>query len=146
MNRVLLDSNIFLHALGKDEALRHSCAEIIDQLAAGAFVGEAACLLVNEVVHVRHRRSGDRRRAVLDGRAAAQLLVLRTVDDVDTITALELFLSHERLQMNDAVQVAVARRYGLVTVLSTDRGLDGIPGLRRIDPVDREAVAQLIAG
>lgn len=146
MNRVLLDSNVFLHALGRDDVLRPSCVEVIDQLSAGAFVGEAACVLVNEVVHVRHRRTGDRRRAVMDGRAAAQLLVLRAVDDVDTSTALELFLAHERLQMNDAVQVAVARRYGLATVLSTDRGLDGIPGLRRVDPADGEAVAQLLAG
>lgn len=146
MNRVLLDSNIFIHALGTDEVLRPACTDIIDQLAAGAFVGEAACILVNEIVHVSHRRTGDRRRAVMDGRTAAQLVVLRPIDDLDTNTALDLFLAHESLQMNDAVQVAVARRYGLATVLSTDRGMDGIPNLRRVDPADAEAVTELIAG
>ncbi len=146
MRRVLLDSNVFLHALGNDEVLRPSCAEVTDRLAAGAFVGEASSLLISEVVHVRHRRTGDRRHAVLAGRAAAELLLVRSVDDIDVSSALEIFLAHDGLQINDAVHVAVARRHGLTTILSTDRGFDGIPGLRRVDPADAKAVAALATG
>ncbi len=144
MTRILLDANVFLHALGSDELLRPACQAIIDQLELGRFVGEASALLVNEIVHVRHRRSGDRQRAVRDSRAAAALLVVRPVDDLDIDSALDLFLAHDSLQMNDAVHVAVAHRYGLTAVLSTDRGFDGIPGLRRVDPTDTEAVAALV--
>lgn len=143
---MLLDSNIFLHALGGDDVLRPACTYIIDRLAEGQFVGEASSVLVSEVVHVRHRRSGDRKRAVRDGRAAAQLLLVRAVDEVDVAAALEFFLVHEGLQMNDAVHVAVARRYGLNSILSTHRGFDGIPALHRIDPTDATAIGALLAG
>lgn len=146
MNRILLDANVFLHALGSDEVLRPACQSIIDQLEHGRFVGEASTLILNEVVHVRHRRSGDRQRAVRDGRAAAALLVVRPVVDLDFIAALELFLAHDSLQMNDAVHVAVARRYGLTAAISTDRGLDGVPGLHRIDPADPDAMAGVVGG
>lgn len=146
MTRVLVDSNVFLHALGNDEALRRACSEITDRLGDGEFIGEASVLVVNEVVHVRNRRLGDRRQAVSNGQNAARLLTLHAIDERDVVAALELFLTHERLDMSDAIQAAVARRQGLHVVLSTDRGFDGIPGLRRVDPADAEAVAAVLAG
>lgn len=146
MKRVLLDSNVFLHALGTDAALRAACTSIIDAVSDDRLAGEAVVVVINEIVHVRHRRTGDRHRAVADGRAAAQVVVLHPIDEVDTASALAAFEAHEGLQMNDAVLVAVARRYGLTTILSTDRGFDGIPGLRRIDPADSSAVDSLLAG
>jgi predicted nucleic acid-binding protein len=145
VKRVLLDSNVFLHALGSDAALRAACTSIIDAVSEDRLAGEAAVVIINEIVHVRHRRTGDRRRAVADGRAAAQVVLLHSIDDVDTASALDAFQAHEGLQMNDAVLVAVALRHGLTTILSTDRGFDGIPGLRRVDPADAEAVAALVA-
>lgn len=143
---MLLDSNVFLHALGSDAALRAACTSIIDAVSEDRLAGEAAVVIINEIVHVRHRRTGDRRRAVADGRAAAQVVLLHPIDDVDTASALDAFQAHEGLQMmNDAVLVAVALRHGLTTILSTDRGFDGIPGLRLVDPADAEAVAALVA-
>lgn len=62
-------------------------------------------------MHVRHRRSGDRARAVADGRAAASVLrALHPVSEADLEAALHIFLSHEALHARDAVHVAVARR------------------------------------
>lgn len=141
---MLLDSNVFLHALGSDAALRAACASIIDAIADDRLTGEAAVVVINEIVHVRHRRTGDRGRAVADGRAASHLVLVHPVDEVDTANALEVFRAHDGLQVNDAVLVAVARRHGLTTILSTDRGFDDVPGLRRVDPADSVAVEALL--
>lgn len=146
MTRVLVDANVFLHALGNDEALRRACTEITDRLGDGELIGEASVLLVNEVVHVRNRRLGDRRQAVNNGLNAARLLTLHAIDERDVLAALELFMTHSRLDMSDAIQAAVARRQGLRVVLSTDRGFDDVPGLRRVDPADSAAVASVLAG
>jgi hypothetical protein len=41
------------------------------------------------------------------------------------------------------VFAAVALNSGATTVISADRGFDGVGGLRRVDPLDDEAVAEL---
>jgi len=40
----------------------------------------------------------------------------------------------------------LARRHGLTTILSTDRGFDAIADLRRVDPADSPAVDALAGG
>ncbi len=144
MTRVLLDANIFLHAVGGDPVLRPACQRVVADLAAGRLTGEASSLMIEEVVHVRHRRSGDRALAAGDGRAAAALLVLHSVGEEEVHAALEAFTDHQRMEARDAIHVAIARRHGLTTILSTDRAFDGIDGLSRVDPADHAAVAALV--
>ncbi|MBA2389056.1 MAG: type II toxin-antitoxin system VapC family toxin [Geodermatophilaceae bacterium] len=146
MTRVLLDANVFLHAIGSDAVLRPACRRVLSMVEAGELVGEASALIVDEIVHVRNRRLGDRQQAVADGTAAAALCLLHPVAQEDVEAAMGLFVEAPRLQMRDAIHAAVARRYGLSVVLSRDRGFDGIPGLRRVDPADVEAIAALVAG
>lgn len=142
--RALVDANVFVHALGTDPLLRPACEAVIGHLASARIRGEAPALMVEEVVHVRHRRSGNRAAGVADGRAARSVLAaLHPVGEAELADALEVFLAHERLHARDAIYVAVAQRRGLATMLSTDRGFDRIEGLQRIDPADRGAVDQL---
>ncbi|MDP2710975.1 MAG: type II toxin-antitoxin system VapC family toxin [Solirubrobacteraceae bacterium] len=144
MTRVLLDANVFVHAVGGDPVLRPACQGVIAHLAAGRLAGEASSLMVEEVVHVRHRRNGDRALAVRDGRAAAALLTLHPVEEQVLEGALEAFAVHERLEVRDAVHITTARRHGLTIILSTDRGFDGIADVRRVDPADHAAVEALV--
>lgn len=147
MIRVLLDANVFLHALGADPTLRPACEGILDHLRKGLIGGEAATLMVEEIVHVRHRRTGDRARSVADGRAVASAVAtLHPVGERELNSAMELFGAHGTLQARDAIHLAVARRHGLTTILSTDRGFDGIEGIRRVDPADLAAVDDLAGG
>ncbi|CAN5236444.1 hypothetical protein BH20ACT5_BH20ACT5_20000 [soil metagenome] len=106
--------------------------------------GEASALVIDEVVQVRHRRSGNRRLAMIDGRAAAAMCVLHPVTDREIDAALELFVTYPGLQMRDAIHVATARRHAVAVILCTDRGIDSIAGLRRVEPADNEAVAALV--
>ncbi len=144
MTRVQLDANIFLHALGNHPRLRPACERVIQHVANGDLVGEASALLVDEVVHVRHRRSGDRLLAVEDGRAVRALLVLQPVTDLEIDAAMEIFAAHPGLQFRDAIHVASARRNGVDRMFSTDLGFDGVPGLTRIDPTDVTAIDALL--
>lgn len=141
----MIDANVFVHAVGRDPVLRPACQEMLAHLAAGRLAGEAASLMVEEVAHVRQRRTGDRRLACREARAAAALLVLHPVGEEVVEDALDAFGLHERLDARDAVHVAVARRHGLAIIVSTDRGFDGVEGLRRVDPADRAAVESLVA-
>lgn len=146
MTRALVDANVFIHALGDHPVLRPACRAVLGHSASGDILAEASSLVIEEVVHVRNRRTGDRRAAVKDGRAAAALCLLHPITSRDVETALGLFLAHPRLQMRDAIHVATATQHGLSVVLSTDRGFDDVPGLRRVDPADRTAVELLLAG
>lgn len=146
MTRALLDANVFIHALGEHPILRPACRAVLAHSSRGDIVAEASALVIDEVVHVRNRRSGDRRASVKDGRAAAALCLLHPVTSRDVETALGIFLAQPGLQMRDAIHVATAAQHGLSVVLSTDRAFDDIPGLRRIDPADRSTVDSLMAG
>jgi len=146
MSPVLLDANVFLHALGADAALRAACRRVLARVEAGDLMGEVSAVAIDEIVHVRNRKLGDRRLAVTAGRAAARLCVVRPVAPEDVEAAMTLFLENPRLDMRDAIHVAVARRYGVLVVVTTDRGFDDVAGLTRVDPVDEQAVGQLVDG
>lgn len=113
-------------------------------MALGNLRGEASTVMIEEVVHVGHRRRGDRIGGIADGRAAASVLaVLHPVGQKDLDSALELFGEHDSLHMRDAIHLAIARCHGMTTILSTDRGFEGIEGIRRVDPADLSAVSKL---
>lgn len=145
MTRILLDANVFLHSLGSHPVLRPACQAVLGLVARQQIAGEASALMIDEIVHVRHRRLGDRRIAVTDGRAASALCIVHPVTERTVEAALDIFAAQASLQMRDAIHVATARQHGLSLVMTTDRGFDDLPGLCRVDPTDTAAVAALTA-
>jgi predicted nucleic acid-binding protein len=67
MKRFLYDTSIFVYALGGDHPYREPCREIVRRDAAGDLQGEASCDLLQELVHQRTRRTGDRAEAARPG-------------------------------------------------------------------------------
>ncbi len=106
--------------------------------------GEAAVLSVDDAVHVRHRRRGDRAQAVREGRAFAALLALHDVRSADLDRGLELFSTHGSLHVRDAIHAAVAQRLELDVIVSTDTDFDGVAGLWRLDPRDGAGLEALV--
>lgn len=143
MSRAYLDATIFVHALGRDEELREACRSVLQAVRSGELTGETSVLTVEEVVHVRHRRLGDRGQAAREGRDITAMVSPHDVTIADLDVALTTFAAHGALNARDAVHVAVASRLGLDIVVSTDADFDGAPGLRRVDPLDRAAVEAL---
>lgn len=143
MARALVDTAVFAYALGADHAYREPCRTIVADAARGALRLEASADLIQELAHVRLRRTGDRAVAADDARDAAALCELHEVRPDDAIRALALFREVPSLTARDAVFAAIAIGRGIPAILSPDRDFDPVPGLVRIDPADRAAVAGL---
>lgn len=143
MTRFLYDTAVFVHALGREHALREPCQAIVRMAAAGALRGEASADMPQELAQVRLRRTGDRTAAALAARHAASLCVVHEVTAEDAALGLDLFESHSRLDARDALFAAVASRHELGVILSPDTGFDDLPGMQRVDPSDRQAVERL---
>ncbi len=145
MKRVLLDTNVILYALGGPHAQAEPCRRILELAGEGALRPEAPVDIVQEILHHRNRRLGNRAQASRDALAAATLCRLHAVEPQDAREAPRLFAASPRLSARDAVFAAIATRHGLKTILSADADFDGLPGiLHRIDPTDAEAVTALV--
>lgn len=55
-----------------------------------------------------------------------------------------LFEAHPAISSRAAIHAATALTRGIRSVVTADRHLDGIPGLRRIDPSDVATVEALV--
>lgn len=144
MTRVLVDTNVILYAIGGPHPYAEPCRRIVALAGEGRVDMEAPVDLVQEILHHRARRLGDRRQAAADAAAAATLCRLHAVEPQDASEAARLFADSTRLSARDAVFAAVAIRHGLDTILSADSDFDGLPGLRRLDPAEPADVTELI--
>lgn len=133
-NAVLLDSAVVATALGDESALRESCRRIIAAVSADSIRGYASIEMIQELVHHRLRRTGDRDVAAADGRDAAAMCTLLSFDREVLDLSLDL-IERTAIRGRDAVHAATALAFGIGTVVSPDRAFDGIPGLTRVDPV-----------
>ena len=145
MTRFLYDAAVFVYAYGAEHRYAEPCRAIVELAGAGELRGEASAGLVQELMHQRARRTGDRSRAADEAAAAAGVCELHEVRPEDIFRALELFATTERMGARDAVFAAVALNRGIDRILSPDRAFDEVPGLMRVDPADRGAVEELAA-
>lgn len=142
MRRFLYDTAVFVYAVGQDHPYRDGCRQLVELAGTGALIGDASVELLQELVHVRARRTGDRPAAVRLTRKVALVCRLHAVEPEDLRLALGLFESAAALGARDAVHAATALNRGIDAIVSPDRAFDGVPGLERIDPLD--AVAALM--
>jgi uncharacterized protein len=129
------DSSIFLYATGGDHPYRDSCRELVAALGDRRVLGHVNAELLQELAHVRGRRSprGD---AAAFARAAASATTVHACERADALRALDLYEAHPELDMRDAVHAATALRTGVTTIVATDRAFDVVAGLTRLDPID----------
>lgn len=143
MRRFLYDTAVFVYAIGADHEYREPCRQLVALAGDGVIVGDASVELLQELVHVRARRTGDRAGSVRLARRVASLCRLQSVEPEDLTMALRLFETHEALGARDAVHAATALNRGIDAIVSPDRDFDGVPGLERIDPAEAVTVLGL---
>jgi predicted nucleic acid-binding protein len=135
-----VDANVIVYS-AVPSARREACLEVLAAIAGGA-EGRTSTAVLEEVWHLELTgRAGD-----LDGltaRAYAALGPLLPVSDESFRRALGL--DAPALGTNDRVHVATCLTHGIEFVLSADQGFDSVPEVRRIDPLDGPARAQLLA-
>jgi uncharacterized protein len=144
VTRVLLDTNVVLYAIGGPHPYAEPCRRLLSSAGEGRLRLEAPVDLVQEVLHHRTRRLGDRSQAARDALAAAALCRLHAVEPQDAREATRLFAGSSHLSARDAIFAAIAARHGLGAILSADADFDGMAQLRRIDPTDAAAVEALM--
>jgi predicted nucleic acid-binding protein len=143
VRRFLYDTSIFVYALGGEHAYREPCREIVRRAAAGDLQGEASPDLLQELVHQRTRRTGDRLGATKAARSVSTLAWWHPVEPNDVQRGIDLFEANNELNARDAVFAALAINRGIDAILATDHAFDEIDGLERIDPADERAVRAL---
>jgi predicted nucleic acid-binding protein len=132
----LIDSAVVSHALGVDSPWREPCQTILRRMEEDRFRAYASVEMIQEVIHHRLRRSGDRLKSVQQARHASALCTLLNFDREVLDLALDLIERIPTIRGRDAVHAATALAYGIETIISPDRAFDGIPGVTRVSPED----------
>lgn len=139
LGRVLLDSAVFIYAVGVEHPYQQPCRDLLAALAAERLQGAASLIAVDEVLHQRARRTGDRRSAARVARSMIDLCPLHELTTADVATGLSLFERVSRLHARDCLHAATALNREIPAIVSPDRAFDDVPGLRRIDPIEAAA-------
>jgi predicted nucleic acid-binding protein len=126
---LLVDSGVFLYALGGRHPLKTSCRTA---LADEHIDLHASVEMVQEVVFHR-MRVDSRDNALLQAQTVASTCRLHPFDQAVLAEALAL-ISRHRIGGRDAVHAATALVAGIGEILSADSDFDGLPGLTRVDP------------
>lgn len=136
----LVDTNVMVYALTATE-YRRPCAALMGQIASGEADGRTSVAVIEELWHLELRR----RPLGLEGAAVRYLKVFSPVLGVDQhVLAAALDLSAPDLGAADRVHVATCAAHGIGAIVTADAGFDGAGGLRRVDPLDRRAMAELL--
>lgn len=131
---MLVDSTVLLHAIGSDPIRARRCRAYLRGLWDGNGRGYVSTEALQEVVHHRLRITGSRETATADARDYGRFLIVLDFDQEVLEASFEL-IARTGVRGRDAVHAATALAYGIPTIASSDAAFDGIPGLRRIDPL-----------
>ncbi len=141
---IVLDTTVLAYAVGADHPLRVPCRAIVDAIGDGRIAATTTIEVVQEFLHV-HARRGRREAAIERARDYLRLLSpLREVQAEDFEAALVLFAAQPTLGAFDSVLAAVAMRNPPGVLVSADRALARVSGLRHVDPADQDALAALL--
>ena len=128
-----------------DAPQRPACTDIMAWVAEGRLPAATSVLVIDEVWHLEHwgRPPLPKGTAL----AAAELFpVLLSVTPEHLQIALGNTapgLGTPGLGTADRLHIAVAIEAGCEVIVTTDRAFDGLDGLRRVDPLDSDAVKAL---
>jgi predicted nucleic acid-binding protein len=132
---VFLDANVFLYAAGASDPYREPCRRVLRKVEEGSLPSNTSVEVVQKLLFVLWRR-GLAEKGIRLARHVIDLfpeLLPQTRDELRD--ACELVSRHHEMTPRDAVHVATMRRHGIDTIVSADVHFDGIPGIRRVDPV-----------
>ena len=131
-----VDTNVPTYAEGADSMYKEPCLAVLALAARRPGTCLTSAMVLQELLHVRLRRAGiaAARVILLDFDNALNGMVEAVLrEDVWRSAHLDLPAG---LSGADRVHVAVMQRLGISDIITTDRAFDGIPGIRRLDPLE----------
>jgi predicted nucleic acid-binding protein len=134
--RVFLDANVFLYAVGGDSPHRASCRAVVEAVGKGTIDGITSTEVLQEILHVRSRRSGVKD-ATNAARAAAEIVAdVLPVTKPDILVACDILDIHPRPAARDALHVAVMRNARIRLLVSLDKDFDAFADIKRVSPTE----------
>jgi uncharacterized protein len=133
---IVLDTNVFVYALGGEHPLRDPCRALLRAVRERSIAATTTASVLQELAHLLGRRQP---RDVVSTRVTDVAHVLRPVipvTDAQVATALRVYRTYARLDAFDAFLVAAAIDAGADTLVSTDRDMHEITELHVLDPRD----------
>lgn len=132
----LVDTNVFLYAVGSTHEYKESCESLIRLFGSHQMEANIDVELLQEILHFFWRR-----RRLDDGLRMFDSLVATfdapfSVTGTEAKLARQVFAEHPGLRSRDAIHAAVVLTHGLEGIISADRGFDGVTGVTRFDPLD----------
>jgi predicted nucleic acid-binding protein len=136
-----VDANVFVYSVTESPASA-SCLRVLEAVASGEAEGRTSPAVLQEVWHVIERLSGARQDGLVEGALTIFSPLLPVTEEV---LGNALAVEASSLDANDRLHVGTCAVEGIDTILTADRGFDGVAGIRRVDPFDAEAVDLLLA-
>ena len=130
---IILDTTILVYAVGADHPLRGPARALVELVRDGDVRGTTTVEVVQELAHVRSRRSQRAEAATLALDYAVGLSPLVRPELEDLLAGLDLFREVDGLGPLDGVLAAVARRRGWA-LASADRAFGRVSDLTHLDP------------
>lgn len=139
---VFIDTNVVVHAnAAATSPLGKACIEAMERIAAGLMQARISVAVIEELWHLELRG----RPAGLEGVAADALSLFTPILPVNEDVVREaLSRDGSPLGANDRIHAATCRINGIDTIVSTDVAFGDLDDLRRIDPADSRAMAELL--
>ena len=137
---IFVDTNAFAYLATQPDGSEH-LDELGEAMLAGSIDATTSVLVLEELLHLE-----------LSGRVArpgglaesAHDLVAPVLGVSDHTWRIARSLEAAGLGAADRFHVATCRQHGITEILTADRGFDAVDGLRRIDPLDEVAIAELL--
>ena len=133
---IFVDTDIFLHAAGRDSERREPCQGVLGRLVEeepGLVSRTDAAVLREALEHCREADAADRAGPLFDAIAALGIPVL-PVDEEAMRRARVLLTTIPELDARTAVHAGVMQTHGIDRVLSYDTQFDYVRGLERLEP------------
>jgi predicted nucleic acid-binding protein len=130
----LIDANVFIYAAGQEHPYKRPCLQVLDRVQKGALEANTDTEVLQEILHFYQRR-----RTVGLGIAVLRNALTLFPDPLQInppmlVMAGDIMATRPSLEARDAVHAAVILHERLEGIISTDRGFDAVPEIRRFDP------------
>jgi len=136
-----VDANVIVYAATRGR-YHESCVEILRAISEGKAAGRTSTAVIEEVWQVElSGKAGD-----LSGLAENAHTLFAPLLAVDhEIVGAALGLPPSALGANDRIHVATSVLNDIDAIVTADTDFDGVRGVRRIDPLDQQALRRLLA-
>jgi len=137
MPSVFIDTNIPMYAAGVSHPLKEPSQKVILAIATGKIDAVTDTEVFQEIlyryIHINEKEKGIK---VFDYFYRLMLGHILPIEEPDILEARNLVEQYPSLSPRDLIHLAVMKRNGIKEIISTDKGFDRIPGIRRIPPFE----------